>query len=258
MLILDVKTWRSSTHQMLRRAMDYHSVIDDFVAKNRELRKHELQDEDWKAIALVAHWLKLFQSATTQMSTTKHPMLSWTHAIFRGLQDSLADSLSSLPNNIPTPLRHGLLNAHWKLSDYYGKSDASPYYTWASLLDPRISYCGFLTDCGDDLDACAHLKASKECFHAHFCAKYDKQLPPTSAPIIPTSTMNTSPQKITTDFFLHLLISPLLGSAVAVEWIFSGSHNTISLHRASLNPETIRTLMLVKQQLHLARTTLSK
>ena len=43
------------------------------------------------------------------------------------------------------------------------------------------------------------------------------------------------------------------GSAVAVERIFSGARDTISLRRASLKPETIRTLMLVKQQLRLAR-----
>jgi hypothetical protein len=44
-----------------------------------------------------------------------------------------------------------------------------------------------------------------------------------------------------------------LGSAVAVERIFSGGRDTISLRRASLQPETIRTLMLLKQQLRLAR-----
>jgi hypothetical protein len=55
MLILDVKTRWSSTHQMLRkqallvihqllitlsvgRALDYRLVIDDFVAKNKDLR----------------------------------------------------------------------------------------------------------------------------------------------------------------------------------------------------------------------------
>ena len=43
------------------------------------------------------------------------------------------------------------------------------------------------------------------------------------------------------------------GSAVAVERIFSGGRDTISLRRASLQPETIRTLMLVKQQLKLSR-----
>jgi len=43
------------------------------------------------------------------------------------------------------------------------------------------------------------------------------------------------------------------GSAVAVERIFSGGWDTISLQRASLQPETIRTLMLVKQQVRLSR-----
>src|SRR5882762_1468716 len=118
----------------LGRAMDYRSVLDDFVAKNRELRKHELQDEDWEAIALVAQWLKSFRSTTTQMSTTKCLMLSRTHAIFCGLQDSISDSLHSLPNNTPASLQRGLLNAHQKSSDCYGKSDESPYYTWASHM----------------------------------------------------------------------------------------------------------------------------
>jgi hypothetical protein len=119
---------------LLGQAMDYHSILDDFVAKNRELCKHELQDKDWGAIALVAQWLKSFRCATIQMSMMKGPMLSWTHTIFHGLQDSLADSLHSLPNDTPPPLCQGLLNAHWKLSDYYGKSDKSSYYTWASRM----------------------------------------------------------------------------------------------------------------------------
>ena len=108
--------------------------------KNRELRKYELQDEDWEAIALVAQWLKSFRSATTQMSTTKRPMLSSTHTIFQGLQDSLAESLRSLPYNTPALLRKALLNAHRKLSDYYGKFDESPYYTWASRTSHIIIY----------------------------------------------------------------------------------------------------------------------
>ena len=45
----------------------------------------------------------------------------------------------------------------------------------------------------------------------------------------------------------------LLGSAVAVERIFSGGCDTISLRRASLLSDTIRTLMLVKHRLRLAR-----
>ena len=149
----------------------------------------------------------------TQISTTKCPMLSWTHAIFQGLQDSLADSLWSLPSNTPSPLQQGLLKAHRKLSDYYGKSDESPYYTWAShkycvlssqtilltklvVLDPQISYSGLLTDCGDVLEVGSHLEAAKTHLHNHFHAKYNQTPSVPIVPIASTSTTNTSPQKV--------------------------------------------------------------
>ena len=51
-------------------------------------------------------------------------------------------------------------------------------------------------------------------------------------------------------FSTNIVVS---GSAVAVEHVFSGGHDTISLRRASLRPETIKVPMLVKKQLHLAR-----
>jgi hypothetical protein len=43
------------------------------------------------------------------------------------------------------------------------------------------------------------------------------------------------------------------GSSVAVERVFSGGRDTISLRRSSLKPSTIRRLMLVKHRLLLAR-----
>ena len=45
------------------------------------------------------------------------------------------------------------------------------------------------------------------------------------------------------------IVDWVLGSAVVVERIFSGGQDTISLHRASLKPETITVLMLVKHRL---------
>jgi len=114
------------------RALDFRQAINDFVAKTCELRQYELSDDDWQAIELVTRWLKAFRSATTQMSTTKQPMLSSAHAIFRGLQESLQDELAKLPDNAPQKLRHALMNAHHKLSDYYFKIDESPFYVWAS------------------------------------------------------------------------------------------------------------------------------
>ena len=61
--------------------------------------------------------------------------------------------------------------------------------------------------------------------------------------------------------FLELILTPSLcttGSAVAVEHIFSGGRDTISLQRASLIPDTIRVLMLVKNRLRLAHIDLTK
>lgn len=55
-----------------------------------------------------------------------------------------------------------------------------------------------------------------------------------------------------------VLSSSTSGSAVAVERIFSGGRDTISLRRASLIPDTIRVLMLVKHRLRLARISLEK
>ena len=60
------------------------------------------------------------------------------------------------------------------------------------------------------------------------------------------------------EYFFHFFPSYvklriILGSAVAVERIFSGGRDTISMRRASLLPDTIRTLMLVKHRLRLAR-----
>ncbi|KAG1737736.1 hypothetical protein EDB19DRAFT_1583469, partial [Suillus lakei] len=130
MLILNVKTRWSSTHQML--LLDYCKVIDDFVAKTWELHQYELSAKDWRAIKLVSHWLKAFCAATTQMPMMKHSMLSSTQAIFCGLQESLQGSLHELPDNTPPHLKDSLIKAHRKLSDYYMKFNESPFYIWSS------------------------------------------------------------------------------------------------------------------------------
>jgi hypothetical protein len=153
MLILDVRTRWASTHQMLRtflilivihadvddigRALDYRQVIDTYVAGNRELVRYKLTTHDWEGIALVAEWLKQFRHATTEMSTTEIPMLSSTHATFRGLQKHIKAILSRLPDNTAPEIKKGLLDAHRKLSDYYYKFDQSPLYIWAACMLQR-------------------------------------------------------------------------------------------------------------------------
>jgi hypothetical protein len=102
------------------------------VTRNRDLHVYELSEDDWASIKLVSSWLKSFRSATTQMSATNVPMLSTTHAIFRGLQEDIKEILRSLPSGISPDIKLGLIDAHTKLSNYYHKYDESPFYTWAA------------------------------------------------------------------------------------------------------------------------------
>ncbi|KAF9541736.1 hypothetical protein CPC08DRAFT_609640, partial [Agrocybe pediades] len=50
MLILDVKTRWSSTHQMLHRALDYRQAVNSFVHLHTDLWPLLLTDEEWHAI----------------------------------------------------------------------------------------------------------------------------------------------------------------------------------------------------------------
>jgi hypothetical protein len=83
-------------------------------------------------IELAAEWLKCFRTATTQRSATRTPILSTMYAIFHGLQKDIHNILSDLPDMALPSLKKGLTNAHLKLSDYYYKIDASPFYLWSS------------------------------------------------------------------------------------------------------------------------------
>ncbi|KAF8985499.1 hypothetical protein BDQ17DRAFT_1257040, partial [Cyathus striatus] len=112
--------------------LDYKKDIDDFTVRYKDLHPFELSQREWSAIELVTTWLHAFRQVTTQMSTTKQPMLSTMHAVFRGLQDELKKAISALPDNINPQICSGLLKAHRKLSDYYHHFDQSPYYTWAA------------------------------------------------------------------------------------------------------------------------------
>ncbi|KAF9022526.1 hypothetical protein BDZ89DRAFT_891851, partial [Hymenopellis radicata] len=108
--------------------LDYRRVIDTYVASSPDLEKYRLTSREWEGIRQVSDWLKQFRHATTEMSTTKKPMLSSTHATFRGLQKHLQNVLAHLPDDTPPEIKKGLLNAHRKLSDYYYKFDQSPLY----------------------------------------------------------------------------------------------------------------------------------
>jgi hypothetical protein len=151
--------------------------------------KVQLTAHDWDGIVLVAKWLKQFRHATTKMSTMKLPMLSSTHATFRGLQKHLKTVISMLPNDTAPEIKTGLLDAHCKLSNYYYKFDQSPWNIWAactwpwhhspptshlilSVLDPHISYKGLFADFEDDGVLAEYLESSKADLYSFYSDKY--------------------------------------------------------------------------------------
>ncbi|KAI9513529.1 hypothetical protein F5148DRAFT_969355, partial [Russula earlei] len=134
---------------------------------HEDLIQHCLTKKDWRAIKMVTRWLKSFQSATTQMLATKKPMISSTHAIFCGLQAKIRDILHEEQGLSPW-LIQGLSSAHLKLSEYYYKFDESPFYLWASFLDPCISYSALLDEFEGNEDLAPFLKVAKNKLHVYY------------------------------------------------------------------------------------------
>jgi hypothetical protein len=125
------------------------------------------------------------------MSTLKQPMLSSTHAIFRGLQEHIQQIFHDLPASTPNKIKNGLFDTHWKLSNYYYKYDQSPFYTGAAhtsspdqfyaqihlmamflVLDPWISYEGMSSDYMGDEDLLTYLKSAKSSLTTHYILSY--------------------------------------------------------------------------------------
>ncbi|KAF4620479.1 hypothetical protein D9613_001146 [Agrocybe pediades] len=275
---------------MIQRALTYRQSIHQFVESTRELHPHELHESDWKDLEKICDWLGIFRAATTQMSSTKTPMLSTTHAIFRGLQDKLKEILCRLPDDVNARVKTGILKSHRKL-----------------ILDPRITYEDLRSDYQDDEDLLNGLERSKADLYRHFDAFYAHvanraALPTSSGYNQPVSRHSHSQDSPSFDFTARFRQKPqrrtlneldeylrlpaqefyscdpiqwwyaqrtrfpalsrlafdilaIPGSAVAVERIFSGGRDTISLRRASLRPDTIRVLMILKQAIRNVNST---
>ncbi|KIJ38116.1 hypothetical protein M422DRAFT_177043 [Sphaerobolus stellatus SS14] len=264
MLILDIKTRCTSTHQMCRHALFYPKEIDDYVVKNRELQQYELSNDEWDVVSVVTAWLLIFRKATMSMSTTKCPMLLSTHAILKGLQDKLQEELSKLPKTTAPSLCKALVDAHTKLGEYFFKIDQSPYILWASHDQLCWKNSGDAASTADDFGFTS-CYVRRPLGTRNELQEYFQLLPEEFNSTNPIEWWGARKAQFPN---LNRLARNILsipgkcsihfcffaGSAVAVECIFSGGRDTISLRRASLKPETIRILMIVKQKIRLDRT----
>jgi len=154
---------KGNYHIDLDRALDYWTVIDDSVAKNRDLCKFETYAEDWDAIICITHWLKSFRSAMTQMSTTKCSMLPLTHTVYKNCFSNYSMSYQKMhlissslawPAHMEsyvttsTMVRSMIFCITWASCEYYWSYPpiATCSLFWLVVLDPWISYKGLLTD----------------------------------------------------------------------------------------------------------------
>jgi len=150
------------------RVLQYKIEISSFIIVSRELCPLELADEEWDGITLVMGWLQYFRDATTEMSAMKWPMLSHTHPIFCGLQDSIHQALWDLSSETYPKIKDGLVAAYTKLSEYYYRFDQSSFYLWAACEFSAVSSFQNLSDDWDTiflvLDPCISYKHLKEDF----------------------------------------------------------------------------------------------
>ncbi|KAF5374318.1 hypothetical protein D9758_004652 [Tetrapyrgos nigripes] len=278
MLILDVITRWGSTHQMMRRGIQFRDAVDSYARSCVELQDFCLSSEEWDTLIME------FRAATVQMSATRTPMLSRTLEIMQDLEHHVRDILANLPWTTPAHIRDALVAAHNKL-----------------ILDPRVDRDVLEEDYKKDVTLDGHLKKSRNELRTYFETNYlSRPFTVATSSTIPIQDdivyIDGSPQKKKTSRYhrrvdaprdeltefwkqppqdsekcdpiqwwqgqkatfptlyrLALDIFSIPGSAVAVERVFSGGRDTISLRHASLHPDTIRMLMIAKNRLHLAR-----
>jgi hypothetical protein len=111
------------------RALKYRQTIDRYA---RQYDHERLSESQWQAIEMVAGWLEAYRAATSYMSSTKQTTLSSVYSIFTALQGDLRERMHALNYDMPPELAQSLRSALLKLSEYVGKTDASPYYLWSS------------------------------------------------------------------------------------------------------------------------------
>ncbi|KAK0430452.1 hypothetical protein EV421DRAFT_282334 [Armillaria borealis] len=84
-LILDVDIRWSSTDIMIERAIQLWEGIEVFLSKRdfADLRRHQLSDEEWKALDIIHQILAIPHAFQQKLSADKTPTLSLAIPSFR-------------------------------------------------------------------------------------------------------------------------------------------------------------------------------
>ncbi|KAF5335031.1 hypothetical protein D9758_016187 [Tetrapyrgos nigripes] len=269
---------------IVRHAVTYKEAIDSYASQQLDLQDCLLDETDWANITKVTAWLKTFCVATLQMSTTKTPMLSSTLKVLHSLEDDVKEIISSLgPWDVSDDVCDALIAAHGKLmldphidrealeADYEKDATLTGHLTKSRQELHEYFNSNYVSNCTPLVSSSSvpgpsdvlHIDGSpqkkfKSKYHQKVDAVCDeltefwKQPPEDSEKCDPITWWAGHKATYLNLYCLALDIFSIPGSAVAVEHVFSGRRDTISLRRASLSVDTIRLLMIAKHQLYLA------
>jgi hypothetical protein len=125
------------------------AAIQQYVANNAELQDEMLYAEDWKDLASIRDFLKLFFIATKSTESPDHS-IGRIIPIFDRLLSHYEKSRTVYKDS---PLMRTCLETGWsKLEKYYVKSDQSPAYVAAVVLDPSWKWSYFKQHWQDNPD----------------------------------------------------------------------------------------------------------
>jgi len=133
-LVADVKTRWNSTFAMVERALEMREPLDNTVDADRELRKHQLTEDEWTLLATTCKLLSFFKQTSDFLCASSYPTLAAAVPAYNFLMDKIEDFKEKHPESVAIGV--AIEAAMTKLKPYYAKSNAA-VYPISTILDPR-------------------------------------------------------------------------------------------------------------------------
>ncbi len=131
---LDNSTRWNSWYQMLSVALENESAIDNYVKANlKSLEKDYLSPQDWKLLRTINSFLQPFHRATLESQgdrVTLDQLLFTMDVLSKHMEKSL------VANRTNKEITSRIQQAVKKFEEYYRKTDSSPLYAAAVILNP--------------------------------------------------------------------------------------------------------------------------
>jgi hypothetical protein len=134
-LVVDVRTRWDSTFLMIERALELRKPLDTFAACERDLRVHQLADEEWSLLEIVRDLLWVFRRETEHLCASTYPTFTTAIPVYNCIMDGIEDFVEAHSGS--KAIVEAAEAAKEKIKEYYAKGDATVYPV-ATVLDPRF------------------------------------------------------------------------------------------------------------------------